>query len=101
MIDDAETKRDDAQEELDSIEPDTEPTEDMIEEKLQEKIDEAMTNPMRYMKDYGLELKEYIDEDSLAEELVRSDGWGIMNSYDGTYDSESIEGEYYYIMRIN
>ena len=101
MIEDAESKRDNAQEELDSIEPDTEPTEDMIEEKLQERVDSAMTDPIGYIKNNGLNLKDYIDGDKLAESLVESDGWGIMNSYDGTYDSINVVGTNYYIMRVN
>lgn len=101
MIDDAESKKEESQDELDSIEPDTEPTEDMIEEKIQEKIDDALTDPLRYIKNYGLNLKDFVDGDKLAESLVESDGWGIMNSYDGTYDSIDVVGTSYYIMRVN
>ena len=54
-----------------------------------------------YLKNLGYGIKEYIDEDELAQGLVDSDGWGIMNSYDGNYDSEEVNGVTYYIMRIN
>jgi hypothetical protein len=56
---------------------------------------------MQYLNDYGMDVKEYIDGDALAQGLVDSDGWGIMNSYDGTYDSIDIGGESYYVMRVN
>ena len=49
----------------------------------------------------GLSVKEYIEEDALAQGLVNSDGWGVMNGYDGQYDSEEVNGVTYYIMRIN
>jgi predicted nucleic acid-binding Zn-ribbon protein len=89
------------QEELDSIEVDTEPTEEMIENKVEEYVRDVRRDPLDYLKNYGLPIKEYIDEDELAQGLVDSDGWGIMNSYDGTYDSEDVNGVRYYIMRVN
>ena len=89
------------QEELDSIEVDTEPTEDMIENKVAELVRDVRRDPLDYLKNYGLDIKEYIDEDELAQGLVDSDGWGIMNSYDGQYDTEEVNGVTYYIMRTN
>lgn len=89
------------QEELDSIEVDTEPTDDMIDTKVAELVRDVRRDPLNYLKEYGLPIKEYIDEDELAQGLVDSDGWDIMNSYDGNYDSEEVNGITYYIMRIN
>jgi HPt (histidine-containing phosphotransfer) domain-containing protein len=89
------------QEELDNIEVDTEPTEDMIDTKVAELVRDVRRDPLDYLRNYGLDFKEYIDEDALAQGLVDSDGWGIMNSYDGQYDTEEVNGVTYYIMRIN
>ena len=89
------------QEELDSIEVDTEPSEDMIENKVEELVRDVRRDPLSYLKDTGYDIKEYIDEDELAQGLVNSDGWGLMNSYDGQYDSEEVNGVTYYIMRTN
>jgi hypothetical protein len=89
------------QEELDDIEPDTDPTEDMIDNKVDELVRWVKRDPLGYLNDYGMDVKEYIDEEALAQGLVDSDGWGIMNSYDGTYDSIDIGGESYYVMRVN
>ena len=89
------------QEELDNIEFDTDPTEDMIDNKVDELVRWVKRDPMQYLNDYGMDVKEYIDGDALAQGLVDSDGWGIMNSYDGTYDSIDIGGESYYVMRVN
>jgi hypothetical protein len=89
------------QEELDSIEVDTEPTEEMIENKVYELVRDVRRDPLDYLKNYGLPIKEYIDEDALAQGLVDSDGWGVMNGYDGQYDSEEVNGVTYYIMRTN
>ena len=89
------------QEELDSIEVDTEPTEDMIENKVAELVRDVRRDPLDYLRNYGLNIKDYIDEDELAQGLVDSDGWGVMNGYDGQYDSEEVNGITYYIMRTN
>jgi len=89
------------QEELDNIEVDTEPTEDMIDNMVESLVRDVRRDPLDYLKNYGLDFKEYVDEDALAQGLVDSDGWGMMNSYDGQYDSEEVNGVTYYIMRIS
>ena len=89
------------QEELDNIEVDTEPTEDMIDNMVESLVRDVRRDPLDYLKNYGLDFKEYVDEDALAQGLVDSDGWGMMNSYDGQYDSEEVNGVTYYIMRTN
>jgi HPt (histidine-containing phosphotransfer) domain-containing protein len=89
------------QEELESIEVETEPTEEMIENKVAELVRDVRRDPLDYLKNYGFNIKDYIDEDALAQGLVDSDGWGVMNSYDGNYDSEEVNGITYYIMRVN
>ena len=89
------------QEELDSIEPLDEPSEEMIENKVAELVRDVRRDPLDYLKNYGLDFKEYVDEDALAQGLVDSDGWGVMNGYDGQYDSEEVNGITYYIMRVN
>lgn len=89
------------QEELDSIEPETEPTEEMIEDKVEEYVRYVRRDPLNYLKEYGLDIKNYIDEDALAQGLVDEDGYGVMNNYDGQYDTEDVNGTTYYVMRIN
>jgi predicted nucleic acid-binding Zn-ribbon protein len=98
---DIQNQIDTLQEELDSIEVSTEPTEDMIENKVNELVRDVRRNPLDYLENLGYDIKEYIDEDALAQGLVDSEGWGIMNSYDGNYDSEEVNGVTYYIMRIS
>ena len=89
------------QEELDNIEVDTEPSEDMIDNMVESLVRDVRRDPLDYLRNYGLDFKEYVDEDALAQGLVDSDGWGIMNSYDGQYDTEEVNGVTYYIMRTN
>ena len=98
---DMQNQIDNLQEELDNIEVDTEPTDDMIDDKVADLVRDVRRDPLRYLKDYGLDISDYVDEDALAQGLVDSDGYGIMSSYDGGYDSITYDGIDYYIMRIN
>jgi hypothetical protein len=98
---DIQNQIDTLQEELDKIEVDTEPTEEMIENKVAEYVRDVRRDPLDYLKNYDFDIKNYVDEDALAQGLVDSDGYGIMNSYDGNYDSEDVNGTTYYIMRTN
>jgi Txe/YoeB family toxin of Txe-Axe toxin-antitoxin module len=101
LYEDFQNHIDNLQEELDNIEVDTEPSEDMIENKVAELVRDVRRDPIDYLNNYGLDVKEYIDRDDLAQGLIDSDGWGIMNSYDNQYDSEEVNGVTYYIMRTN
>jgi hypothetical protein len=58
-------------------------------------------DPVYYLKDRGLEIKEYVDKDCIIEELVRNGSVSDLNGYDGNYDTYDIGGELYYVMRIN
>ena len=87
--------------EKEEIVPDTEPTDDMVERVLEERLDEVRSNPIRYIREYGLNLKDFVDEDELAKGLAESDGYGLMNSYDGDYDTIEFDDETYYIMRVS
>ena len=98
---DIQNQIDTLQEELDNIEVDTEPTDDMIDNMVESLVRDVRRDPLSYIKDYGFDIKEYIDEDALAQGLVDEDGWRIISSYDGQYDSEEVNGVTYYIMRTN
>jgi len=102
LYDDFQNLIDELESEKDDIVPDTSsPTDDMVEDKVEEYLNDVERNPLRYLNDYGYDIKEFVDEDELAKGLVDSDGYGLMNSYDGNYDTIDINGETYYIMRIN
>ena len=100
MYDQIQNHIDSLQEELDDIAPDDEPTEAMIEEKVDSMLEDVERNPIYYIKEYGADIKDFIDGDALAQGLVDSDGWGIMNSYDGQYDEVTVAGRDFYIMRV-
>jgi DNA repair exonuclease SbcCD ATPase subunit len=92
---------DTAQEELDSIEPDTEPTEEMIDNKVDELLDDVKYDYLAKLEEFGIDAEEYLDKDALAQAWVDADGLGIMNGYDGTYDTVYIDETQYIVMRVN
>jgi hypothetical protein len=102
LYDDFQNRIDELESEKDDIIPETDsPTDDMVEAKVEEYLEDVENNPLRYIKDYGYNINDFINKNELAEGIVDSDGYGIMNSYNGDYDTINLNGESYYIMRIN
>lgn len=100
LYDDFQNLIDDLESEKDEITPD-EVTQEMVDNKVEELVYQVKRDPIRYIRDFGMELKNFVDEKELAKGLVADDGWGIMNSYDGSYDSVTGEdGVLYYVMRV-
>ena len=87
--------------EIDNIVPEGEVTTQMVEDKVEDLVSEKMADPRASLDEFGMSIDDYVDMDALARGLVQSDGYGIMGSYDGSYDTENVNGTYYYIMRIS
>jgi len=90
-----------AQEELDGIEPDKEPTEDMIERKLDDILDDVKYDFAAKLDEFGMDIEDWVDKSALAQAYVDSDGYGLMNGYDGSYETEYINEVAYIVFRIN
>lgn len=101
LIEEVESEIDETQEELDDMIPEGEPTAAMIDSMVEDRLDDVRRDPVSFLKDYGLDMNNFIDEDKAAQEYVDSDGYGIISSYDGNYDTIEIQGKDYYIFRIN
>jgi len=88
--------------EKDDIESDTqEVTEEMIEEKIDDLVDDARRDPLSVLRDFGIDdYDQFVNEDEFIRDVVDTDGIGIINSYDGSYDTYRVNGEEYYVMRI-
>ena len=92
---------DDSQEEIDNMVPEGEVTTQMVEDKVEGLVSEKMADPRASLDEFGMSIEDYIDKDALARGLVESDGYAIMGSYDGSVDTEKVNGTYYYIMRMS
>lgn len=100
-IDDAERKRSDAQDELYEIEPDTEPTEEMIQSKVEDLVDYVRNDVVGALKEYGMNLKNYIDTDCMVRNYANDLDFGDLSGYSSDYDIVNYDGEVFYMTRIN
>jgi hypothetical protein len=101
-IKEIETNIETAQEELDGIEPLQEPTEEMIENKVKELVEDGLYDPVNWFRNLGYDEipEQFIDMDGVVQDLYDQGDYGDLNSYDGSYDTQEVNGKYYYIMRI-
>lgn len=74
---------------------------DMIDEKVEDLVADVKNDPESFMNEFGLEWENYIDKDAFIEGVIESDGYGIVNSYDGNYDEEYVNDILFYVMRID
>ena len=79
--------------------------ESAIENEVSGRVDEWKNDITEFIKSYGYSndfILDFIDIDELTEKIVSSDGYGgILNSYDGDYDTYDINENTYYVMRAS
>jgi hypothetical protein len=75
---------------------------ELLEEIIERRVEEVKNDVEGFMNEWGLEMNEYIDKDAFIKGIVDEDGYGTtLNGYDGSADEINIEGETYYVMRID
>lgn len=91
------------EDEKNQIEPEVgEPTEDMIEDKLDDMLNSVRRDPVGSLRDLGIDdISNFINQKDFIDGVVEADGIGIINSYDGNYDSVYVNGEQFYVMRLD
>ena len=79
--------------------------EESIEEAIENMVDDNVDNIFDLVRDRGHDnhsLLDFVDVDAAIDYVIRTDGYGqVLNGYDGTEDSYTINGEEYYVMRYN
>ena len=73
----------------------------LIEQSIQDRLEDMKSNPLDYVEDWGLNLKDYVEMESLAEYIVETDGYAELARYDNEENEEYILGKLYYIFRID
>lgn len=105
LIDDAEDKKSNAEDEIDNInESAKEVTQEMVDNKVDELVRRVRRDPLDYLKELGYSgkaLLSYVNENCVKKTLKDESDYSDMNGYDGSYDTTNLDGEEYYIMRIN
>jgi hypothetical protein len=97
MIDELKEKVQEIKDDPQGVWPDA-----LYDEKYLELKNNAEDDYEYYMDMFGLETNNYIDKEKLIEGIIDSDGYGpTLNSYDGNAEEEYVEGELFYVMRID
>ena len=96
-IEELEEERDDL-----TLSPEGEPTEEMIEEKVNDYLSDVRSNPQQYLKEYDLDIEEFVNKDEVIEDAVDTDGVGHnISHYDGIEYDIRIDGHDYYVFRMD
>ena len=76
--------------------------EDQIDEIVKSLVDDNKDRILDFLDELGMddEFKmNFIDKKGTAEDVINSDGYGVLSFYDGEVDEEYYDGETYYIVR--
>lgn len=76
--------------------------EDQIDEVVKSLVDNNKDSILDFIDEMGMgdEFKmNFIDKKGVAEDVINSDGYGVLSFYDGEVDEEYYDGETYYIVR--
>lgn len=96
-----EDEMDELRSEIEEIEssPD-EVSEERIQEKVDELNDDVRRDPLSKIHEMGFDPANFINMSEFVKGYVESDGYGMMNSYNGDYDTIEVNGTTYYIMQV-
>jgi hypothetical protein len=81
--------------------PDGDLDEDDVEREVEDKVSEIKDDPIRWLDDYGMEYNQFINLRSLKNDLINDSDYGVLSSYDGTYDEININDNTYIVFRID
>ena len=81
--------------------PEGGPSYEMVENKVEELLDEVRNNPVAHLSDMGFDISGYVDVDSLAGDVIDTDGAGpSLAGYDGEESEAQINGTWYFVYRV-
>jgi hypothetical protein len=76
--------------------------EDAIQEALDDVVYERAQDPLGFLKEYGFEMNDYVDEENLIDDIISSDGYGhTLGTYDGNLEEYKIGDEWISVVRID
>jgi hypothetical protein len=80
--------------------PDGDFPDEAIEDAIRTNVDNVSYNTLSFIREWDLDITNFINQDDLIEGWIDSDGYEIMSSYDGRVDEQKVEGVYYFIIRV-
>jgi hypothetical protein len=78
---------------------------DLVEQTAQERLDEVRPDVIGYLEDMGVDINDlisnFVDMDELTDAVISSDGRGSnLSPYDGDENEVFIDGDFYFVYRI-
>ena len=91
------------EEEIEEIEGDPEGDfpDSVMDERVDDLVSDVRRDPKYFMSEFGLDYKDYIDKDEFIKGLIDSDGYGMVNGYDGNVTEIYVKNQLFYVMRNN
>ena len=92
-----------AQSEIEEIQenPEGDFSEEDIESAIEAMVSNVEYDPVGFLKDYDMEVENYIDREALIKGIIESDGrGGGLAVYDGEEHEQEVCGETYFIYQI-
>ena len=78
---------------------------DEISRMAESYADDERDTILELLKDWGYDdkwiINNFVNIDGIVEDVLQADGYGILSSYDGDYDTEYFDGEDYITIRTN
>jgi hypothetical protein len=103
-IEELEVIIEDFNEEIEMIkaDPDGGFPETLVSQVIDDNVYEVKRDPMRFIDDFGLYVADFINKREFIEEIINIDGYGhTLNRYDGTADEVFVDGDLFFVMRID
>ena len=81
--------------------PDGDLNESEIEEAVEDRLGEIEDNPMGWLDQMGDDYNNFIDRQSLLNDLVDENDYGVISIYNNEYDTVSVNDSTFVVMRID
>jgi hypothetical protein len=76
--------------------------ETLVGQVIDDNVRQVETDPMQFIDDFGLDISNFINKRKFIEEIINIDGYGhTLNRYDGTVDEMFLDGDLFFVMRID
>jgi len=75
-------------------------SEESIEKEIESRLEFVEEIPLQTVREFDLYLKDFLDENKVYETILQNDGFTVMSSYDGDVNEEIVNGDLFYIFRI-
>jgi hypothetical protein len=103
-IEELEVIIEDFNEEIEMIknDPDGDFPETLVGQVIDDNVRQVERDPMQFIDDFGLYVSDFINKRGFIEEVINIDGYGnTLNRYDGTADEMFLDGDLFFVMRID